>query len=210
MALGPVNVKETERILKLEERKQKTTNRITSSTSVFDREKSTLSTTLNRKGPSFEGVVKEDPSSVSSGTSSCSSLVLNGNVLKLPTLAKTCDQFGVSDRAAAAIASAVLQEENLTNLKSKQDLSVTKTDMVENINPINFNVAIIKVKNVRNGGLVISCENSEEMDKFKELANEKLASSYTIKEVPALNPRFKIVGMVECLSEEDILHLLKT
>ncbi|CAH1113874.1 unnamed protein product [Psylliodes chrysocephalus] len=66
MALGPVDVKETERILKLEERKQKTTNRITSFTSVIDREKSTLSTTLKRKGPSFDGVVKDDPSSVSS------------------------------------------------------------------------------------------------------------------------------------------------
>nr|CAH7763285.1 unnamed protein product [Callosobruchus chinensis] len=51
--------------------------------------------------------------------------MLNRNLLKLPTLARTCDQFGVSDRAAAAIASAVLQdvgivtEENLTNVIDK-------------------------------------------------------------------------------------------
>nr|CAH7728928.1 unnamed protein product [Callosobruchus chinensis] len=124
MILGPVDVRETERILKLEERKQKVTYRIDSSMSATDKEMSTSGTRVKRKESSFE-VVKRDILSVSPGTSSCSSPMLNRNLLKLPTLARTCDQFGVSDRAAAAIASAVLQdvgivtEENLTNVIDK-------------------------------------------------------------------------------------------
>lgn len=94
--------------------------------------------------------------------------------------------------------------------KNKQDLATTKNDMIKNINPVDSNINISKIKNIRNGGLVISCNNSDECDKFKELANTKLNKDYTIKEVPALNPRFKVVGISEKLSNEELINYVKS
>ncbi|CAH1101721.1 unnamed protein product [Psylliodes chrysocephalus] len=74
--------------------------------------------------------------------------------------------------------------------------------MVKNINPVSSNVCLSKVVHTGNGGLVVSCENSEDSNKFKN-------NNYTIKEVLVLNPRFKIVGMSEQLSDEELINCLK-
>ncbi|CAH1103988.1 unnamed protein product [Psylliodes chrysocephalus] len=94
--------------------------------------------------------------------------------------------------------------------KAKQATSDTKTAMIQNINPISSNINITKVVNVRDGGPMVRCENSDECIKFKKLADEKLANDYTIKEVPVLNPRFKIIGISENLSENDLINVIKS
>ncbi|CAH1101249.1 unnamed protein product [Psylliodes chrysocephalus] len=94
--------------------------------------------------------------------------------------------------------------------KTKQATSVTKTAMIQNINPVSSNINITKVVNVRDGGIMVRCENSDECIKFKNLSDEKLANDYTIKEVPVLNPRFKIVGISENLSENDLINGIKS
>ncbi|CAH1102969.1 unnamed protein product [Psylliodes chrysocephalus] len=93
--------------------------------------------------------------------------------------------------------------------KAKQATPVTKTAIIQNINPVSSNINITKVFNVRDGGIIVRCENSDECIKFKKFADEKLANDYTIKEVPVLNSRFKIVGISENLSENDFINVIK-
>ncbi|CAH1102740.1 unnamed protein product [Psylliodes chrysocephalus] len=62
--------------------------------------------------------------------------------------------------------------------KAKQATSVTKTAMIQNINPVSSNINITKVVNVRDGGIMVRCENSDKCTKFKKLADEKLVNDY--------------------------------
>lgn len=66
-----------------------------------------------------------------------------------------------------AVQNAQKQSSVVIKPKSKQDLSVTKTDMLKNINPINSNVAKTKVKNVRNGGLVLVAKTQRKWTNLK-------------------------------------------
>ncbi|CAH1115201.1 unnamed protein product [Psylliodes chrysocephalus] len=45
-------------------------------------------------------------------------LAIPRNTIKLPTLAKVCDRYGLSDRSAAAVATAVLQEVGIVTKES--------------------------------------------------------------------------------------------
>lgn len=91
-----------------------------------------------------------------------------------------------------------------------QDPAVTKADMFLNVNPLNTHINLTKVKNVRDGGLLISCENDNESVTFKEVAAEKLSNKYTIKEVSSLNPRIRVVGISEKLEDDVLLNYIKT
>lgn len=91
---------------------------------------------------------------------------------------------------------------------SEQRNYTTKADLFHNINPLEENINVSKVKNVSNGGLIISCNSVEESLKFKKLATEKMTDKYEIKEAGKLHPRIKVVGITEKHDEASILHLL--
>lgn len=98
----------------------------------------------------------------------------------------------------------------LVTPKVTQKSSTTKSDMLQNINPIDVNINLTQVKQVRDGGLLISCANDNECTKFKEVAADKLSNKYVIKEVSALNPRLKIVGISEKLDNDVLLNYIQT
>lgn len=98
----------------------------------------------------------------------------------------------------------------LVTPKVTQNSVVTKSDMLHNVNPINTNINLTKVKNARDGGLLISCGSDMEGDKFKEVAAEKLSDKYTINEVSSLNPRIRVVGISEKLEDDVLLNYIKT
>lgn len=92
--------------------------------------------------------------------------------------------------------------------KVKQNTSVTKTDMIKNINPVCSDISLANVVNVSDGGIMISCLDKDDCNKFKQLADERLTEKYTIKEIPVLYPRVKVVGMSEKLSDDELLNRL--
>ncbi|CAH2014325.1 unnamed protein product, partial [Acanthoscelides obtectus] len=65
-------------------------------------------------------------------------------------------------------------------------------------------------KNIKNGGLLIKCDGSEDASKLKELASLHLADDYEVKEVRKFNPRLKIVGMSECIDKDQLSVILKS
>lgn len=92
--------------------------------------------------------------------------------------------------------------------KTKQNTNVTKSDMIKNINPVSSNISLTKVVNVSDGGVIVSCADKDNCDKFKQLVDEKLAEKYTIREIPVLHPRVKIVGISEKISDEALINRL--
>lgn len=85
----------------------------------------------------------------------------------------------------------------------------TKTDILHNIDPVESEINISSVKNIRDGGIVVGCGNETEVVKLKTLANSKLGERYEVKDVKCINPRIRVVGMSEKLEEEVLLNYFK-
>lgn len=108
-------------------------------------------------------------------------------------------------QAASSKRSIIIKPKNISQTNAQ-----TKIDIVSNINPVDSNINISKIKNVRNGGILIGCSNVEGAKNFKKLASQKLSENYEVKELKNVNPRLKIVGMSEKYSEEQLLLFLKS
>lgn len=90
-----------------------------------------------------------------------------------------------------------------------QSNSQTKSDMLENINPADSNFQLVKVKHVRNGGVLVSCKDKEDTERLKKIAQEKLADSYEIKETFGIRPRIRVSGFGQNFSEDVLLQVIR-
>ncbi|CAH1994989.1 unnamed protein product, partial [Acanthoscelides obtectus] len=97
----------------------------------------------------------------------------------------------------------IIQPKN-GNHQSKQ----TKADLIQHVNPCTAEVQLAKVKDVRDGGILIGCKSKEENQKLKAIVQEKLSDSYVIREITGINPRFRLVGMSDKYSDDKLRHLL--
>lgn len=91
----------------------------------------------------------------------------------------------------------------------RQDAVQTKTDVTSSINPVDVDIKIAKVKNVRNGGILVGCSSNEENTRFKKYAEEKLADNYVIREVKGILPKVKIVGISQKYNNEELSDLVE-
>lgn len=92
--------------------------------------------------------------------------------------------------------------------KTTQENKKTKADILQNFNPAYSEININKIKHIKDGGILLSCETSEEIVKFKKIAEDKLSDNYDVHEVKGIHPRVRIVGLSEKLSDDAILKLV--
>lgn len=85
----------------------------------------------------------------------------------------------------------------------------TKSDIKEKINPIESNLKLSKVRNVKNGGILIGCQTQEDNEKFSKMVQDKLSDSYEIREVRGINPRIRVVGITEKFEDNELLNIIK-
>lgn len=90
-----------------------------------------------------------------------------------------------------------------------QENSLTKNDMMKNINPVDSEFQLARVKHVRGGGVLVSCKSGAETKKLKKIAEEKLADTYEIKETRGISPRVRVVGISENISESVLLSMIR-
>ncbi|KAK4874543.1 hypothetical protein RN001_013903 [Aquatica leii] len=111
MAIRSVDVAESARIKKLDQRKYKNKERNNKNLINIDQaSNNNLPLTSSSSNIISDANVTTNSTLETAGTSgSSSNKQICRNMLQLPTLARVCDQFGISNRSAAAIASAVLQ-----------------------------------------------------------------------------------------------------
>lgn len=88
--------------------------------------------------------------------------------------------------------------------KTAQDNQVTKNDIQKNIKPAVLEVGIQEIKNTKEGGILIKCNNKNELEKIKAVAEKKLNKNYKINIPEQKNPCIKIVDLEENM-EENIL-----
>lgn len=108
--------------------------------------------------------------------------------------------------------SAVVESKSAVMIKPKNQLqknNVTKTEILQHINPVASEIEISGVKNINKGGILIGCQDNAGVSKFKELALQKLGDKYDIKDVANFNPRIRLVGMTDKFSAEDIVNFVE-
>lgn len=152
-----------------------------------------------------EELVKQFESSLSSSIKSIESSII-------PKFDEIKPRLDVLPEPLKPSYSKVLSKRNSVVVMPKQSNqrnATTKAELLQNINPVDSNICVSKVKNVSNGGVVVSCSSDEEVKKFKEIATNKMSEKYEVKEVSSLHPRIKIVGLTEKLDEEPLIHNIK-
>lgn len=153
----------------------------------------------------LEDCRKKFSSEVENIIKACTSELGNQISAKLKAFSETAND-PVKTRSYASVASKsafALKPKN-----SDQSVKATKADVLQNIDPVESEISISHVVPMKNGGIVVQC-NESESSKFKQLANSKLGAKYEVKQLSTLHPRVKIVGLSEKLEENVILRYLK-
>lgn len=91
---------------------------------------------------------------------------------------------------------------------SNQPQSKTKADILRNINPLEENMQLAKIKNIKDGGILISCKTKAENDKLKSIVQQRMSGGYNVREVGGFLQRIRIVGMTENYTSEDLRNYL--
>ncbi|CAH1984446.1 unnamed protein product [Acanthoscelides obtectus] len=93
---------------------------------------------------------------------------------------------------------------------TNQSVTQTKTDILKSVDPVEANIHLGKVCDIKEGGIVLGYKSKADNLKLLSIAKEKLGDSYVIKEVAGINPRVRIVGLSGEYSDEQIRsYLLK-
>lgn len=88
--------------------------------------------------------------------------------------------------------------------KTNQTCTNTKSDLLQAINPIDTNITINKVKQTRDGGIVLGCAKPEEFSLLKDMAEEKLSATYDVHVLKSAHPQIRIVGMCNQYSDNEL------
>ncbi|VEN45057.1 unnamed protein product [Callosobruchus maculatus] len=94
---------------------------------------------------------------------------------------------------------------------ANQSVVQTRSDILKSVDPVEANLHLGKVRDIKDGGLLVGCKSKADNLKLLSIAKQKLGNSYDIKEVTGINPRIRLVGMSKAYSEEQInSYLLKS
>lgn len=92
--------------------------------------------------------------------------------------------------------------------KNTQDRLTTKREVLSKFDPLESDVNIRRVKNISDGGILLSCQDAGETTKLRKLAESKLSDRYEVREAKCIHPRVKIVGMTESLDDAALLDYI--
>lgn len=65
---------------------------------------------------------------------------------------------------------------------------MVKAALLENIDHFSENIHLSKVQSFGSGGVLVGCRSSEDNNKFRKIASEKLSSKYEIRKAKGINP----------------------
>jgi hypothetical protein len=128
--------------------------------------------------------------------------IVNEN-LKIPTSTSSTPTYAqiIKNKTQPAI---IIKPKNI-----EQTPANTKSDVKQKINPVESQLSLRKVKNTKDGGLLIGFSSKEDNIRFKKLALEKLSDDYSVHEIKGVQPRLKVVGMSELYDEADFIEHLE-
>lgn len=91
--------------------------------------------------------------------------------------------------------------------KNNQHCNDTKIDLSQHIDPKAFNVN--NVKNLRNGGVLISCVNNENSKKLYQTAAQKIGDRYDVIIPDIKKPKIKIFDITESFNDSELIDVIK-
>lgn len=91
--------------------------------------------------------------------------------------------------------------------KNKQDSKKTFEDITKNVEKDAVNVC--GTRNVKDGGIVLRCDNTTETMKVKQIVNDKLGDDYEVILPKVKNPRLRITNIPTDLQKESVVDELK-
>lgn len=86
-----------------------------------------------------------------------------------------------------------------------QENKKTRKDIGKYINPTKLNVEITKIEDIKDGGIKIICNSKEEIQTIQKEAQNNLGNNYSLVVSEKRNPRIKIVGIEDEMSEEELV-----
>ncbi|KAJ6649282.1 Neuronal acetylcholine receptor subunit alpha-7 [Pseudolycoriella hygida] len=91
--------------------------------------------------------------------------------------------------------------------KDNQNSSATENDLKKMMDPTKINVN--KWKKLPKGCLAIECVDATETEKVKNLVHETMSEKYVVSVPDLKNPRIKITGITDQLSDDELVNTLK-
>lgn len=95
----------------------------------------------------------------------------------------------------------------ITPKDASQCSNITKSVILQNVDPIKENLMVKQVHDVSNGGIAVRCDNET---KLIDLVNSKLSNEYHVKQVSPIHPRVRISGLSEKLEGVTLFDMLKS
>jgi hypothetical protein len=92
-------------------------------------------------------------------------------------------------------------------IKSKivgQESTVTEKMIKQEIDPML--TPVCGMKTVSNGGVILRCQNKNELNNCKEQIEKELGQNYNVVVPKSKRPVLKIVGLTEMLSEDELIE----
>ncbi|KAJ3666207.1 hypothetical protein Zmor_001660 [Zophobas morio] len=105
----------------------------------------------------------------------------------------------IKNEETVTYASAVKQTTSIIFQPKDQSQSVatTKSEILRNVDPVKTGVSIRNTKTARNGSLIVRCDKNLDTEKIAKVAKDTLGEKYTIKQLPVINPRIRVVGITD-------------
>jgi regulator of replication initiation timing len=110
-----------------------------------------------------------------------------------------------SDARASYAETLVKNSQNTIIIKPKdktQSVNKTKSDVLINLSSVESAANISKVKNLRDGGVMLGCGDA---GKIKQLTKDRLSAAYEISEVKTFRPRIRVAGFSKDINRENLL-----
>lgn len=92
--------------------------------------------------------------------------------------------------------------------KNCQESEKTKSDLKGKLNPTNLEIGIKQIRSVKDGGVLIKCNNMEDIERLKRETQKKLQKGYVVKTYSKKSPRLKIVGFEDELNSDELMECL--
>lgn len=160
---------------------------------LFNQQQIEKQTTKHDFSASIESKLNDLDKKISNSTATSNTNTVNNRIAK-PTYAHIVNKASV--KPAIVI-----------KPKSKQSSKKTFEEISEKINKNDLNVC--GTRNVRDGGVVLCCENSSETLKAKKIVNEKLGTNYEVILPKIKAPRVRISNIASDIPNDSIINELK-
>lgn len=93
--------------------------------------------------------------------------------------------------------------------KKNQTSHKTKLEVQNKVNLINAQATIKKVKEIKNGGIIIQSNTAEEIEKIKQISQEKLKENYNVEISKMRHPKLVLIGTRKNYNNIELLEELR-